>query len=145
MTIARYNESDLQRLISEEVGSGDFVAAYLASVADTLSRQPSHYRGFGPYWWALKRQFIQAGYEQFGDDVEDDTADALTYATPALTLAAAYTFAEHAFANGLHQSPAHVVTDDEGEQMTYYIGDDAMEGLIAARSYIKHRGLNGEA
>lgn len=146
MTLARYDIADLQRLISEEVGSGDFVAAYLKSAADTLARQPAHYRGYGPYWWPLKRLLINAGYTQFGRDIDDDAAaDALTYPTDALTAAAAYAFAEHAFSQGTHQSPAHVVTDTEGEQLTYYIGDETMEGLQVAHTVIAKGGMNGEA
>lgn len=138
MKIARYAAEDLERLIAEEVGGGDFVDAYLEGVASTLDHQPEQYRGFGPYWWALKRLLIERGYTQFGELVEEDeTADALTYPSPALTAAAAYTFAEHAMAAGMQTSPGHTVTLEDGEQATYWIGDEEVEGPIVARQVLK--------
>lgn len=137
MNIARFDEAELQALIDQEAGGGEFVATYLASVAALLGREPEQYRGFGPYWWPLKRLLIDAGYRQFGDEIDDEaTADALTYPSPALTVAAAYAFAEHAMAAGMQYSPAHVVQVD-GEPTTYWIGDEAIEGPIVARQVIK--------
>lgn len=138
MKIARFDEAELQALIDAEAGDGDFVAAYLDGVASTLGRHPEQYRGFGPYWWPLKRLLIAAGHAQFGDEIDDeDTAEALTYPSPALTVAAAYAFAEHAMSVGMHMSPAHVVELADGEQATYWIGDEAVEGPIVARQVIK--------
>lgn len=134
MKIARYDVADLQRLIAEEVGEGDFVAPYLKGVAATLIQAPEQYRGFGPYWWPLKRLLIDAGYVEFGDEIEDeDTADTLTYPSPAMTVAAAYTFSEHAMGAGMQYSSGHTVMQDDGEQGTYWIGDETMEILIVAR------------
>lgn len=148
MKLARYDVADLERLIREEVGSDDFAPRYLKSVATTLQRHPTHYRGFGPYWWPLKSLLIDAGYTQFGVEIEDDAAlEALTYPTPALTVAAAYTFSEHSFAMGMHQSPAHTVDTDDGESTTYFIGDEELEGLLMARTLLAHRagGTDGQA
>lgn len=146
MTLARYSADDLALLISEEVGSGDFVAAYLRGVANTLSRHPAQYRGFGPYWWPLKALLIEAGYTQFGTEIDDEEAlSALTYPTANLTVAAAYTFAEHAFSTGLLTSPSHTVAYDDGEMGTYFVGDEELEGILMARTLLTRGGRHGEA
>jgi hypothetical protein len=146
MTLARYSAEELAQLISEEAGDGDFVAAYLRGVANTLSRHPAQYRGFGPYWWPLKALLVDAGYTQFGVDIDDDEAlSALTYSTPSLTVAAAYTFAEHAFSTGLLTSPSHTVTYTDGETGTYEVGDEEIEGILLARTLLTRGGRHGEA
>ncbi|MDX5979564.1 hypothetical protein [Vreelandella alkaliphila] len=146
MTLARYSTDELERLISEEAGGGEFVAAYLKGVAQTLSRHPAQYRGFGPYWWPLKALLVEAGYSQFGTEIDDDDAlTALTYETPALTVAAAYAFAEHAFSTGLLTSPSHTVTFTNGETGTYHVGDEEIEGILMARTVLTRGGRHGEA
>ncbi|MGP9633769.1 hypothetical protein ACT3R7_11950 [Halomonas sp. AOP43-A1-21] len=145
MTLARYSIDALEQLISTESGGGDFVAAYLRGIASTLSRHPAQYRGFGPYWWPLKALLIEAGYTQFGTEIDDDDAlSDLTYSTPRLTIAAAYTFAEHAFSTGLLTSPSHTVDYDDGETGTYYVGDEELEGILMARTLLTRGGRNGE-
>lgn len=146
MTIARYDAADLQRLIDEEAG-GDFVDAYLSGVAQALRCQPEQYRGFGPYWWPMKALLVAAGHTDFGTGVEDDDALAqLTYDSPALTVAAAYTFSEYAFANGMQAAPGHTVAHDDGEDETYYVSDEEVEQLIVAREYVTFAGgEHGEA
>jgi len=144
VTISRFDPADLERLIAEEVGSEDFLTDYLDGVARTLDAQPETYRGFGPYWWPLKRLLIDAGHSQFGDTVDDaETADALTYDRPALTAAAAYTFAEHARGAGMQFSPAHTIAREDGELDTYLIADEDIEGPVIARQLVQQGGTDG--
>lgn len=144
MAFARYQAADLQRLIDEEAG-GDFVAAYLSGVVEAIKRQPEHYRGFGPYWWPLKALLIDAGHADFGTEIEDtDAHDQLTYSTPTLTAAAAYTFSEHAFNDGMQAAAGHSVEYDDGEVETYFVADEEMEQLIVAREYMTFASAGGE-
>lgn len=139
MKIATYDPDDLREMIYQECGDAPFVQTYLAAIARQLEASPADYRDFGPHWWVLKQILQRYGYAQFGDtvDVAEDLLESLVYEDEALTVAAAYAYAEHNFLSGVRHQHIHILRNPSGEPESYLIADPDMEALIVGLQVIR--------
>lgn len=136
----KYSEKDLEKMIEVEGGKG-FAPAFLAGVKATLTANPKLYRQYGLYWWPLKLLLIESGFDLFGSEIDEYTALSLSYSTDELTCAACYTYAEREFLMGNMYSNSHIVNLNNGDDDTYYINDNEIEGVLFVDDMIKG-GLN---
>ncbi|MER3481734.1 MAG: hypothetical protein C4327_15055 [Meiothermus sp.] len=89
------------------------------SVADYLHKQPNDYLYFGPYWWVLKRELKQNGFD-FGPNDEPHTVERLIKLHGSLEAARKagmryYRGLVGGYVDGNHTMP------DNGEE--YYLSD----------------------
>ena len=88
-------------------------------------------RGFGPFWWILKKEMLDAGIADFGDSLDAEWVERIDYGDPVLNILSAYAYAEYAEEYGLLYSSGHTVEfigdDDEVINDDYVLADDFME------------------
>jgi len=65
MDIYKLSEEDLAPLLAEAIAAKGTVEkwmdGYLNSLKGILLKSPLRYRPYGPYWWALKKVYIDRG------------------------------------------------------------------------------------
>jgi len=135
MRIAKPTEEDLQPLLTEattEAGQTveEWMPRLLASIKAVLLATPLRYRAYGPYWWALKRAYIDSGDTTFGNFLDMEWLQAMDYGKPELNLLAAWAYSDARFNRGLTTDPWHLLEDlsgDEPEEIEYVSVDPDME------------------
>lgn len=133
--IALFDRAELDAMVTatrKEAG-GDFAPAYLRGIAENLKIQPWVYRSFGPYWWLLKRELIGAGFTDFGDEVDAETAEALDYGSTELNLSACYVAQSHCIEQMNLYGHHHVVELATGEAVEYVLVDEQVEAIEVGR------------
>ena len=128
--IEQFEQEELQRLIAEEVGEGDFVEPYLASVAKQLKKDMAAYRGFGPYWPTIKNLMVDRGLIQMEKEEDQELISELP---EPLACAAAYAWYENCRLESSVYLSGHIAIDEEGEAVTFYVDDCEAEGMLAAK------------
>ena len=127
--IEKPSKEELERLVSQAAGNrgeAEWVAALLAAIRTLLLRNPKRYRGFGPYWWLVKRMFIEAGDLSFGEHLDQQWIEALDYAEAKYNLAAAWAYEDARFNVVNIMEPVHVMIDD-GDPVEFMSADEEME------------------
>lgn len=117
------------------ISEGVWRANLLSSLAGLLTRNPLHYRCFGPYWWVVKdllREHGEGG--QFGDSMDAEWRENMDYGSPTLNLLAAFAYYDAAFDKGLLLSNTHGVFYENGESGDYVLIDEDMETLAVSNS-----------
>ncbi|MBO2580308.1 hypothetical protein [Shewanella algae] len=137
MTISKAvipSAEDLAPLLDEATSQGDisesdFVSTFTKNCAENLKTNPSLYRSYGPWWWALKQLLADNGLS-FGEETEVATLARFDYDSPALVCCAAWAYQDYIVKNGFLYSGEHQypVTDSD-EDETYYLTDMDMEAL----------------
>lgn len=128
-------EDDLAPLLDEATSGGetlepDFVSTFTKNCAENLKLNPSLYRSYGPWWWALKKVIAENGHS-FGQETEAATLSRFNYERPALVCCVAWAYQDYILKNGFANSGEHsyaVIDSDEVE--TYYLTDMDMEALV---------------
>jgi hypothetical protein len=54
--------------LKANLGMSDFSGYALSVINDRLRKDPLRYLDYGPYWWSLKRELVDAGYDYGSDD-----------------------------------------------------------------------------
>ena len=103
------------QLVSGELSREDWQKRMLEGYKGILLRNPIQYRGFGPFWWILKKEMLDAGIADFGDSLDAEWVERIDYGDPVLNILSAYAYAEYAEEYGLLYSSGHTVE---------FIGDD---------------------
>jgi hypothetical protein len=104
---------------------------YLSTLVGHLTRNPGHYRSFGPYWWLVKRALIESGNLEMGEEYDADVADALDYGDTPTNLAAAFLYQDQQESMGALFETQHIM-DGVGDSIDYWIDDSDMELRYAA-------------
>ena len=121
---------------SGAVDEREWVKTHCRLLAGLLKKDPLRYRGYGPYWPAVKKALIDAGYQDFGDSVDLEWFERIDYGKTFYNLLAAWMYQENAANSGLIYSDAHIATFEEEEEesgetitveMEYFAADDDME------------------
>ena len=139
MDYQTFDRADLLPLIneaSEGKTKAEFVAQYLASVARLIESDPARYRGYGAYWWLLKKELIAGGFNQFGEDLHDYWVDALDYGEPSLNITAAWLYSEQSWGAGSQYSNQHSLVDSEGDSVPVAVEDAEIEGALNAHKMV---------
>lgn len=137
--ICKPSPEDLAPLLAEGTKNGTIAEAVwranlLSGIAGLLTRNPLHYRCFGPYWWLLKNMLRESGEGQFGDTMDAEWKEKMDYGSPTLNLLASFAYYETAFDRGLLLSHTHGISFEDGESEDYVLIDEDMETLAIARS-----------
>ena len=97
------------QLVSGELSREDWQKRMLEGYKGILLRNPIQYRGFGPFWWILKKEMLDAGIADFGDSLDAEWVERIDYGDPVLNILSAYAYAEYAEEYGLLYSSGHTV------------------------------------
>jgi hypothetical protein len=127
--IEKPSKEALDRLISQAVGNrsvAEWTAALLAAIRTLLLRNPKRYRGFGPYWWLVKRMFVEAGDLSFGEHLDQQWIEAMDCGEAKYNLAAAWAYEDARFNVVNIMEPVHVMIDD-GDPVEFMSADEEME------------------
>lgn len=134
--IVKYNPVELNQMIEntrKEVGD-NFAENYLLSLAKMLKKQPDMYLSFGPYWWLLKKELINLGVLDFGEDSDAELVEMLEYESRDLNCAACYAAQVLAFDSYATHTNDKTVIGDDGEPFVYRLADSTMELMIASKA-----------
>lgn len=130
------------QLVSGELSREDWRKRMLEGYKGILLGNPIQYRGFGPFWWILKKEMLDAGIADFGDSLDAEWVERIDYGDPVLNILSAYAYAEYAEEYGLLYSSGHTVEfigdDDEVINDDYVLADDFMELRAAGRGRYLH-------
>jgi hypothetical protein len=72
----------------------------MAGLKTLLKQYPARYRGFGPYWWGLKKCFLDAGDDALGDSIDAEGIEAFDFEDEAHAILAAVMFEDNESAYG---------------------------------------------
>ena len=134
MNIWKPSEEDLKPIL-EQATAGTTVEEwrekFLANLKALLLREPIRYRAFGPYWWAVKKIFIDLLDFSFGEEIDLEWAEALDYGKPELNLLAAFAYEEQRLAASLVDDPFHVLETADGEDAVEFASSDPEMEIMA--------------
>ena len=112
---------------------GEWLAGIIPALANVLRKDPRQYMSFGPYWWLVKKCFINAGIDDFGDFIDAEWFEKATYSDPVWDIAG-FAYQEFSAANGMFYSHSHLIAfvdeDGEAEEDQSVLFDEDMEDLI---------------
>lgn len=137
-TISKPTPEELAPLLAEGTKNGAIAEAVwranlLSGIAGLLTRNPLHYRCFGPYWWLVKDLLRENGEgARFGDTLDIEWKEKMDYGSPTLNLLAAFAYYDMAFDRGLLLSHTHGISYEDGESGEYVLVDEDMETLAIA-------------
>ena len=118
-------------IIKSIMPQGTWAQGYLAGIKSMLLVDPARYRGFGPYWEAVKGAFISHDDFTFGDSVNMETFQAVDYGSDDLNLAAAYLYEGEAVSAMRQYEKQHLLEDVDGNSFDWFSGDEEMEIRVA--------------
>ncbi len=123
-------------LADGSISKDDWRVKMLNGYRSILLKNPIQYRGFGPFWWILKKEMLDASITDFGDSLDAEWVERIEYGDSVLNILSAYAYAEYAEAYGLLYSSGHslmfIGEDDEQSMVEYILADDYMELKAAA-------------
>ena len=100
-----------------------------------LSENRILYRAFGPYWWLLKKEFLDSGITSFGYEMNDVMFEAFDYGDRMLNMLAAWAYSD---AREDQTSDAHYLSiiqeDGSVETARGHFMDGDMESSILLQS-----------
>ncbi|MEE0815819.1 MAG: hypothetical protein U0M13_09160 [Desulfovibrio fairfieldensis] len=136
--ISKPAAADLAPLLAEATENGkvtedEWRKKLLSSFTRVLTRNPLHYRCFGPYWWSFKTLLLEQGIAAFGDRMDAEWREKMDYGSSTLNLLASYAYYDTAFDQGLLLSQMHSVSYEDGEAEDYVLIDEDMEILAMER------------
>lgn len=123
-----------------------WMPVYIENVRNELLEDPKRYKSYGMFWWVLKQALIESGVTDFGQSLDKEWIENMTYGDTAHDLAAADAYVDYAIQNGLFYSsthPYHYLDEESSEkygdecweEALYVLSDDDMEELIGNHSY----------
>jgi hypothetical protein len=127
--IVKPTKEDLQPVIDEACKSQtaeQWRENVLNSIKVMLGKKPIRYRGFGPYWWLVKKMFVDQEFFEFGEDIDKQWFDMTDYGDATLNLAAAFAYEDARFQTVNIYESTHTVETDTGT-MDYVLSDEDME------------------
>lgn len=131
MKLKIYTEEVLRQtvaLATESQSQAVWIEKARSNIAALLIKRPQEYRSFGAFWWAIKKQLVEAG--NLAGDVSFNLQkfEEVTTGDAALDLAGALLFHDHT-AGTLNTGSVFPLDSDEG-QVDYVLDDQEMEARI---------------
>jgi hypothetical protein len=103
-----------------------WIEKLLEAIKTVIEKQPLRYRGYGPYWWLIKRMFIERGFLDFGEHVDLQWLEAMDYGDEKFNLAAAFAYEDVRFETVNVYDSYHTLDTDAGT-VDYVSADEDME------------------
>lgn len=131
MEIQKPTKAELKPLYTEAMqgqAEEEWFKKILSSIAEILRKTPLRYRGYGPFWWVVKKALLDHGYAEFGEHLDQEWLESLECGEPAYDLLCAWWYEEMRFGVGqMIMGPYHSLVGADGESFEYVSGDDEME------------------
>ncbi len=131
MTIYKPSTQDLQPLLDQATANqpvDQWMEKFLANLRTILLESPLRYRVYGPYWWPLKKLFIDRGDLIFGDFIDQAWLLDLDYGKPEFNMLAAFVHEELRLTKNFLDDPFHAMeTIDGGDTIEFASNDPDME------------------
>lgn len=125
--IEKPSKEELEQVIAAAgLPAEQWIAAVLSGIRTLLLKAPKRYRGYGPYWWLIKRMFVGAGDLEFGEHLDAQWVEALDYGEAKYNLAAAFAYEDARFDIMNIMEPVHVMIED-GDPIEFVSADEEME------------------
>jgi len=125
--IEKPTKEELDRVIAAAgLPADEWIAALLSGIRSLLLKSPKRYRGYGPYWWLIKKMFVEAGDLEFGEELDAQWVEALDYGEAKYNLAAAFAYEDARFETMNIMEPVHVMVED-GDPIEFVSADEEME------------------
>lgn len=141
MKIYKPDVSALQPLIDEATENQtieQWITKLLAAIKSVLIKSPERYRSYGPYWWLVKKMFIDRKDTSFGDHIDKVWYEAMDYGYDKFNLVAAFAYADNRFEIGLMKDSYHTMEDEEsGDSIEFISGDEEMEMIAVSGMFLK--------
>lgn len=146
------DESKHEAYIDAGTSETEWRAKYLKTVNKWLTDDPRRYRGFGYFWWGLKKALLNAGYAPFGDFIDKEYLALTDYGNDTDNIIAAQLFLDYAMAYGLQyahnvdmQVCGHTMYEDDEDDETgwvweieqYHNHDEEAETQATAKQLLK--------
>jgi hypothetical protein len=133
--IYKPSEQDLQPLLQEAMANQTkevWIEKFLENLRKVLLQNPVQYRTFGPYWWILKKVYIDHGDLIFGEFIDLEWNTAMDYGTPELNIMASFVYEELRTSKNMIDDPFHTMESvDGGDSVEFASSDPDMEMMIA--------------
>ena len=131
MDIYKPSENDLQPLLDQATANqpvDQWIEKFLANLKTILLKSPLRYRTYGPYWWPLKKLFIDRDDLSFGDFIDLEWLLTMDLGKPEFNILAAFAYEEVRMAKNFVDDPFHVMeTTDGGDAVEFASSDPEME------------------
>ena len=134
MDIYRLSIDDLQPLLLEATATQtleQWMDKFLAGMKRILLDNPLRYRNFGPYWWPLKKAYIDRGDMSFGDFLDAEWLAAMDYGKPELNILAAYAYEDLRLTTSMMEDPFHTMPTVDGGDSVEFASDDQQMEMMA--------------
>lgn len=133
--IVKPNPNDLQTLIDINIGERTekaFRFDYYCGVLRKIQKDPLAYRAFGPYWWAIKQDFVPVeiiDHPVFGSVKREQMRQAklVVQNSITLTMIAASLYEVNRIENGLAMNKEHELQLIDGSFESILIHDPDLE------------------
>jgi hypothetical protein len=134
MKIKIYSDEQLQQIIAratENQTREQWMAKALKNLARFIKSNPNEYRTFGAWWWAIKRQLVDAGL--LTGSVNLEMFNAITTGDTEKDMAGALAYHEYT-ADSMYIGNHFQFSTEEGDTIDYVLDDQEMELRAFARS-----------
>jgi hypothetical protein len=129
--------ADLTPLVAAATENGktlsQWLPGFLAGLRDFLLKNPLRYRGYGPWWWVVKKALLEQGLEDFGTHLDAETVEAFDTGDAAHNVLAAYAYSDYMFELGKMTDSVHSLDFTDGDSREYIVADEDMETLALGR------------
>lgn len=136
MDIYKPSEEDLAPLLAEATANrtiDEWMDKYLNGLKTILLKNPLRYRPYGPYWWILKKVYIDRGDLSFGDYIDLEWFQGLDYGKAEMNILAAHAYEDVRTTTNFMDDPFHVMSSpDGGDSIEFASNDPEMEMMAAA-------------
>jgi len=127
--IQKPSKEDLQPLIDEACKSqskDEWIEKLLNAIKTVILSNPLRYRGYGPYWWLIKRMMINRNFLEFGEHLDREWIETLDYGSDEFNLAAAFAYEDARFETTNVYGDTHTIVTTTGS-IEYFSDDGDIE------------------
>lgn len=125
--IYKPSEDDLRPLLAEATASQtqeQWVDKFLLNLRTILLANPLRYRTYGPYWWGLKKIFLDRDDLVFGESIDREWLEAMDYGKTEYNILAAFAYEELRITKNFVDDPFHVMETEGGDDSVEYASND---------------------
>lgn len=137
MDIYKPSEEQIQPFLDQGMAGrtlDQWMEKFLSSLKTILLDNPLRYRAYGPYWWPLKKMFIDRSDLSFGDFIDAEWLSIMDYGKPEENIIAACIYEDIRVAKNLIDDPFHVMeTADGADAIEYASNDPDMEMMVIVK------------
>ena len=134
MDIYKPSEQELLTLMHEATANQTvdvWLEKFITNLKKILLQHPSRYRNFGPYWWIVKKAYIDRGDMSFGESIDLEWQAAMDYGKPELNIMAAFAYEELRTSKNMLDDPFHDMESTDGSNSVEFASNDPeMEMMI---------------